>query len=346
MMISLATTFMRPGRAAWLALALGLGGIHTGSASAQQAPKELKIAAVLASTPDEPWASSFLKAWGEVRAEKPHGLEINAPVYTDNAWGDPAEAALRLYARKGYDIVFALSSYSDQVKKIRNLYPKTLFVLTGNPNEALGGNSFLLYNRIYEPSYLLGVVAGSMTKTGVVGAVGYFPTEDQNDAMNAFFAGARSVRPDVKQKVAYIGSWWDPPLALESSKAQIAAGADQIYMMAGSFEACKQTVVCYGSYRDYTSTAPKNIASNSLGSWKPGLHWIIDQWYQARSADKPYNGNMDKRNFGMAEGGADITPLNTAVVSPAVAARVEAVRAKILAKEFVVPLVTTKPQSD
>lgn len=344
-MISLVNTFLRPRRAVWLALALGLGCVYSCGANAE-APKELKIAAILASTPDEPWASSFLKAWGEIRTEKPHGLEINTPVYTDNVWGDPAEAALRLYARKGYDIVFALSSYSDQVKKIRNLYPKTLFVLTGNPNEALGGNSFLLYNRIYEPSYLLGIVAGSLTKSGIVGAVGYFPTEDQNDAMNAFFAGARSVRPDVKHKVAYIGSWWDPPLALESSKAQIAAGADQIYMMAGSFEACKQTVVCYGSYRDYTNTAPKNIASNALGGWKPGLRWIIDQWYEARSADKAFSGNMDKRNFGMADDGADITSLNTAIVSPALAAKVEAVRAKIRAKEFTVPMVTTKPQSE
>lgn len=344
-MISLADRFLKPGRAVWLALAFGLGCAYSSGAGAE-APTQLRIAALLASTPDEPWASSFIKAWNEVRAEKPHGLDIDAPVYSDNVWGDPAEAALRLYARKGYDIVFGLSSYSDQVKKVRTLYPKTLFVVTGNPNEALGGNSFLLYNRIYEPSYLLGIVAGSLTKTGVIGAVGYYPTEDQNDAMNAFFAGARSVRPDIKQKVAYIGSWWDPPLALESSKAQIAAGADQIYMMAGSFEACKQAVICYGSYRDYTNTAPKNIAGNALGSWKPGLRWIIDEWYKARTEDKPFSGNMDKRNFGMAEGGADITPLNPAIVPPALAARVEEVRAKIMAKTFTVPLVTTKPQSD
>ena len=335
-----------PGRCVSMGLALAacLGALCGGEARAE-APRELKIAAILASTPDEPWASSFIRAWNEVRAEKPHGLEINAPVFSDNVWGDPAEAALRLYARKGYDIVFALSSYSDQVKKVRSLYPKTLFVLTGSPNEALSGNSFLLFNRIYEPSYLLGFVAGSLTKTGVSGAVGYYPTEDQNDAMNAFFEGARSVRPDVKQKVAFIG-WWDPPLALESSKAQIAAGADQIYMMAGSFEACKQAVVCYGAYRDWTSAAPNNIATNSLGSWKPGLRWIIDEWFAARSADRPYSGNTDKRNFGMAEGGADLTPLNKALVPPAVAAKVEEARGKVVSKSLVVPLVTTKPRSD
>jgi basic membrane protein A len=327
------------------ALAACLGVLCGGDARAE-APRELKMAAILASTPDEPWASSFLRAWNEMRVEKPHGLEINAPVFSDNVWGDPAEAALRLYARKGYDIVFALSSYSDQVRKVRSLYPKTLFVLTGSPNEALSGNSFLLFNRIYEPSYLLGIVAGSLTKTGVIGAVGYYPTEDQNDAMNAFFEGARSVRPDVKQKVAFIGSWWDPPLALESSKAQIAAGADQIYMMAGSFEACKQAVVCYGAYRDWTSAAPNNIATNSLGSWKPGLRWIIDEWFAARSADRPYSGNTDKRNFGMAEGGADLTPLNKALVPPAVAAKVEEARGKVVSKSLVVPLVTTKPRSD
>jgi basic membrane lipoprotein Med (substrate-binding protein (PBP1-ABC) superfamily) len=330
-----------------LVLATGLGlGVGWGGEARADAPREVKIAAILATSPDEPWASSFIRAWNEVRSEKPHGLEINAPVFSDNVWGDPAEAALRLYARKGYDIVFALSSYSDQVKKIRGLYPKTLFVVTGDPNEALGGNSYLLFNRIYEPAYLLGIAAGSLTKTGVVGAVGNYSTEDVNDAINAFFEGARSVRPDVKQKVAYIGSWWDPPLALESSKSQIAAGADQIYMLAGSFEACKQAVVCYGAYRDWTGAAPNNIAGNSLGNWKPGIRWIIDEWFAARSADKPYSGNMDKHYFGMAVGGADITPLNKAIVPPAVAAKVEEARAKMVAKSLVVPLVTTKPRSD
>jgi basic membrane protein A and related proteins len=326
------------------ACALALSAYSSGARAEE--PKQVKIAAILSTTPDEPWAQAFIKAWGEVRAERPHGLEINAPVFSDNVWGDPAEAALRLYGRKGYDIVFALSSYSDQVKKVRKLYPNTLFVVTGDPNEALGGNAFLLFNRIYEPAYLIGVIAGSLTKTGVIGAVGYYPTEDMNDAMNAFFAGARSVRPDIKQKVAFIGSWWDPPLALESSKAQIAAGADQIFMMAGSFEACKQAVVCYGAYRDWTGAAPKNIATNALGNWKPGMRWIIDEWFRARSTGQLVAGNTDKRNFGMAEGGADLTALNKEVVPPEVAAKVEQVREKIVSKAFVVPLVTTKPRSD
>jgi basic membrane protein A len=309
-------------------------------------PKQLKIAAVFASAPDDPWNATLLMAWNEVKAEKPHGLELNDPVYIENAWGDAAEAALRLYARKGYDIIWAASSYSDQVQRIRAQYPNTLFVLTGAPNEPIGGNVYLVYNRIFEPAYLAGIMAGKLTKSGVVGAVGGYPTEDTNDAINAFFAGARSVRPDLKQKVSFIASWWDPPMATEAMKAQVSSGVDQELMLSSAFDACKtQKVTCYGGYRDWNSVAPQNIATSALGNWRPSFEWIIDQWYEARASGKPFNGNMDKRYFGMARGGASLAPYHGYPVPPDVAARVDQVRTEIEKNQFAVPLDIAKPVS-
>ncbi|CAE6768544.1 hypothetical protein R69927_06792 [Paraburkholderia domus] len=309
-------------------------------------PKQLKIAAVFGSGPDDPWNATLLAAWADIKAKKPHGLEINDPVYTENVWGDAAEAALRLYARKGYDIVWAAAGYADQVRRIRAQYPNTLFVLTGAPNEPMGGNVYVVYNRIFEPAYLAGMVAGQLTKTGVLGAVAGYPTEDTNDAINAFFAGAKSVRPNIKQKVSFIASWWDPPMAVEAMKAQVSAGADQELMLSSSFEACKQQkITCYGGYRDWNPVAPQYIATSALGSWHPAFQWIIDQWYEARTSDKPFNGNMDKRYFGMAQGGADLAPYHDFPIPADVAAKVSAVKVKIESRQFAVPLDVAKPVS-
>ncbi|AEI75376.1 hypothetical protein CNE_1c00060 [Cupriavidus necator N-1] len=310
------------------------------------APTQVKIAAVLGSGPDDPWNATLISTWKQLRAAKPHGLAINDPVYTEGVFGSAAEAALRLYARKGYDIIWAHANYTDEVRRIHAQYPNTLFVLTGAPNEPIGANVYLLYNRIYEPSYLAGIAAGMLTRTGVVGAVAGFPTEDTNDAINAFFAGARSVRPDVKQKVSFIASWWDPPMATEAMKAQVAGGVDQEFMLSSTFDVCKQQkVTCYGAYRDWSPVAPQNIATSALGNWTPGFKWILDEWHASRVGGKPLAGNMNKRYFGMAEGGAELAPFHDFPMPPQIAARISETRARIEARQQTVELDVSKPAS-
>ena len=82
-------------------------------------------------------------------------------------------------------------------------------------------------NWIQEPAFLSGMIAGKMTKTGVVGAVAAMAIPEVNRLVNAFFAGAKEVNPDVKKKVAFIGSFFDPPKAKEAAIAQIEAQAAQ-----------------------------------------------------------------------------------------------------------------------
>ena len=148
---------------------------------------------------------------------------------------------MELLAKSGkYQVIWAHSSYSDQVKALKDKYPDVLFVVVGSGNEGLGGNVYYDYKRVHEPSYLLGVLAGRMTKSDTVGVVGQFPSEDVNDQINSFFAGAKSVNPDVKRKVAFIESWYDPAKAEQFTNAQISAGADLIFQLAGSFETCEK----------------------------------------------------------------------------------------------------------
>ncbi|MCP5107010.1 MAG: BMP family ABC transporter substrate-binding protein, partial [bacterium] len=50
-----------------------------------------------------------------------------------------------------------------------------------------------------------------------------------NRLSNAFVAGAREVNSEVRVKVSFIGSFFDPPKAKEAALAQIEAGADVLY---------------------------------------------------------------------------------------------------------------------
>ena len=148
------------------AMFLGSGIVSAGP------PTTLKMAAILTVGGEEPWDGTFLSAWENARNNSPHGLEINVPEFTAGLWGDEAEAAARVYAKKGYDIVWLHSSYSDQVKKIQDKFPDTLFVVSGSGNEGLGKNQYWIYHRDHEGAYLQGIVAGMTTTSNVLGIVG------------------------------------------------------------------------------------------------------------------------------------------------------------------------------
>src|SRR4030066_1867531 len=153
-----------------------------------EGPTEMQMAAILTVGLDNAWDRTFIEAYERVQAEKPHGLTIADIDYTEGVWGDEAETVLRAYAESGkYDIIWAHSTYSDQVKNLKDEFPEIAWVVVGSGNEGLGGNVFWVYKRIHEPSYMMGILAGCTTKTNVIGAVGTFAFDDVNDENNAFF---------------------------------------------------------------------------------------------------------------------------------------------------------------
>src|SRR3546814_15436731 len=64
--------------------------------------------------------------------------------------------------------------------------------------------------------------------------------------------GARSVNPDAQFKVAFIGSWFDPPKAKEFALAQAESGADVLYAeRAGVVDAASEKgIIAFGNVND------------------------------------------------------------------------------------------------
>ena len=273
-----------------------------------QGPTELHMAAILTVGLDNAWDRTFVEAFSRVQAEKPHGLNIADLDYTEGVWGDEAETVLRAYAESGkYDIIWAHSTYSDQVKNLKDEFPEIAWVVVGSGNEGLGGNVYWVYKRIHEPSYMMGILAGCMTKTNVIGAVGTFAYDDVNDEINAFFEGAKSVNPAIAQKVSFIESWYDPAKALEAANAQIAAGEDHLFMIAEAYEPCTEhNIYCYGPYADYNFAAPQNVLTSALAYWDPDIKWVIDGWWDHKTTGAAYNAPADKHWFSMLDGASGL----------------------------------------
>jgi basic membrane protein A len=312
-------------------------------------PTDLNIAVVLSAGLESSWDGSLIEALERAQAAKPHGLNITWE-YTDPLWGEDAGDAIRLFADSGaYDIIWAHSSYSDQVKNIKDDFPDLPIVVSGSGNEGLGGNQYWIYKRVHESAYVLGILAGSMTKTNTIGAVGTFAADDINDALNAYFAGARSVNPEIKQKVAFIESWYDPGKASEMTAAQISTGVDVIFTLAGNFKPCEEAkIVCFGNFADQSSYSPETVLSSTIANWDPEVSWIIGEWWNHETTGAAYNGNTDIVWHGMADGGTSIAPYHGLEDSvPAdVRALVDETIAKITSGELVVDLDVSLPHSD
>ena len=272
-------------------------------------PTDLNIAIILSAGIESPWDGTLIDSLERVKAEKPHGLDISWE-YTDPLWGDDAGDAMALFAESGaYDIIWAHSTYSDQVKKLKDEYPDVMFVVVGSGNEGLGGNQYWVYKRVHEAAYALGVAAGKLTESNTLGVVGSFPADDVNDEINAFFNGARSVNSDIKQKVAFIESWYDPAKAAEMTSAQIATGADIIFSLAANFQPCEEAgILCFANFGDQHQYSPTTVVSSALAFWDPDVHWIVDEWWANKADGKAFDGNTQIKWFGIADGGAGIAP--------------------------------------
>lgn len=284
---------------------LGAAVLASGLAKADE-PTKLRIAGILSAGKEAPWESSLVNSMNRVIAAKPHGLDIEVS-YTENVY-DNAEQVFRTYAETGeYDILFGDTAYVDAIEKLKDEFPETMFVMSGSGNRGLGGNAYWIFVHAHEPAYAMGQLAGKLTKNNVVGAISTFPAEDTNDQINAFFAGAKDANPQVKQKVTFIQSWFDPAKSNEATSAQMAAGADMIYQMSGAFEVCEQRGIgCFGNYVDMSPVAPKSIVASTIVKWDPHINWLIDQWWKVKAEGAKFDAPTEPKWFTWQEGSGDL----------------------------------------
>jgi basic membrane lipoprotein Med (substrate-binding protein (PBP1-ABC) superfamily) len=177
----------------------------------------------------------------------------------------------------------------------------------GGPAEP---NFSVFDNWIHEPAYVSGILAGSLTKTNILGIVGGIPVPEVNRIVNAFIAGAQSVNPNIQAKVNFINTWFDPAAAKEAALSQISAGADILFAeRAGVIEAAAEKgLLVFGNQMDQKAIAPEFVVTSNVWNMRPTVRYILDQ-VKAGSYT-----SQDLKDFSMvAKGGATLAEINTAV---------------------------------
>ncbi|MCR4762885.1 MAG: BMP family ABC transporter substrate-binding protein, partial [Lachnospiraceae bacterium] len=127
----------------------------------------------------------------------------------------------------GCSCIFLTSyGYGEYLNSIAKQYPKVAFYCISGEKEA--SNCTTYFARMYQVRYLSGIVAGSSTKSGVLGYVTAMPISETIRSVNAYALGARKANPSAKVLVAYTGSWDDKDAEEQAVRDLKEAGADVI----------------------------------------------------------------------------------------------------------------------
>jgi len=268
----------------------------------------LSVVAAYSSAIEEPWDGVIHEALQELAdAGEITYKYIDKIGYASGAF----ERTLRQIAEEDKPAIIMGDSFGNEesARKVALDYPGIAFVMGsgGGPAEP---NFSVFDNWIHEPAYVSGVLAGSLTKTNILGIVGGIPVPEVNRIVNAFIAGAQSVNPKIQAKVNFINSWFDPAAAKEAALSQISAGADILFAeRAGVIEAAAEKgLLVFGNQMDQKAIAPEFVVTSNVWNMRPTVNYILDQ-VKAGSYTA-----QDLKDFSMvAKGGATLAEINTGV---------------------------------
>ncbi len=288
-------------------LSLGLG------ASA----KTFRVAFIMPSSiNDFAWSQSMYEALLTIQEEM--GKENFEFVYSENMFiVADAAAAIRDYASEGYDLVIAHGSqYGASLTDIAPDFPNTSFAWgsTANVFTDLGITNIFAYEPLSEQGgYVNGVLAAKLSESNIYGVIGPIETGDAKRYTEGFKAGIKSVKPDAKINVTWIGSYSDVALASEAAQTHISAGADVLtgtsQMTVGVIGVAKQRGALWFGYDvDQSALAPKNVVSSVDVVWAVALRPMIEMIQKGERGGKIFTLNLDN-------GGLKIIVNGEAVVS-------------------------------
>lgn len=234
-------------------------------ADAASAAEKTRIAMVIPSTIDDmAWSQAMYE--GLKRIEAKDGAD-KIEIAVSERLGNPvdAAAAIRQYASQGYNIIIAHGTqYQSLLNDIAPDFPEISFAY-GTGFAASHPNIFAYDPHAQEGSYLMGMVAGLMTKSNIIGLVGPVEAGDAVKFNRGFEQGVKSVNPKAQVRIAYTGSFNDLVGAGEVARAQIKAGADFIsgssQQAVGAIKAAAETKGVYfmGSDLNPKAISPETV---------------------------------------------------------------------------------------
>ncbi|TDO99860.1 BMP family ABC transporter substrate-binding protein [Marinomonas balearica] len=186
--------------------------------------------------------------------------------------GADAERVITQLAKSGNDLIFTTSfGYMNPTLKVAKRFPKTTFEHATGYKRSKNMGTYVL--RTYEGRYVSGIAAGLLTKTNTIGYIGSFPIPEVIRDIDATYMAAKSVNPDVKIKIVWVNSWYDPGKETDAANALMDQGVDVMLQHTDSpaplIAAEKRGIRAIGQASDQSKFAPEAHVFSVRDDWAP-----------------------------------------------------------------------------
>jgi basic membrane protein A len=233
------------------------------------------------------------------------------------------EDGFRDFAARGFNLIFAHGyEYTDAAISVARDFPNTYFVVSSGSEAAT--NVAAVSFKVDDAAYVEGILAGGVSKSGVVGAIGGIELPSIKQTFDGFRRGFLSVQPKGRILISYTGKFDDVGAAKEAALAQINQGADVIIHDAdaaglGVFQAASEAhIFAFGAIRNQNDVAPDVVLASAVTSTPAAFLKIATEVKEHR-----FHPGMIE--FGMEDGMVKVI-LNPRLVSRIPASTIEQMR--------------------
>lgn len=213
---------------------------------------------------DHGWSQSGYEAMGVVTEKL--GIET---AYSEKVTQPDHVEVLSDYARRGFTHVIGHGGeFQDAIDRVAARFTDTRFVVTNGLHAADNVSTADFY--FSQPAYVLGVLAGRLSKSGKVGLIQAQKFKFTNDTLAGFEAGFKTARPDGAVFATWTGDWDDVAKGKEAALNQIAQGADIIWptmdsATQGALQAVREKgAKAFGLYYDAITKWPDIMLQSSI----------------------------------------------------------------------------------
>ena len=258
--------------------AAGLAGTFGGRA-ALAADGPLGITLVVPSPiGDVGWGRALQDGLEPVKAA--YGDKVKVTVLENIAEGPDADRIMTKSVADGNNFLIAGSfGYQNGALQIARRNPKVSVLHASGFQVAPNFSPFAAKN--FEGTYVLGMAAAALSKTGKLGSVSAFAIPELIASVNAFTLGAQAVNPKAEVTVVWVNSWFDPAKEQEAAKALVAQNCDVIFSNAQDTPSVVSACEAAGVYSlnlnsSMKKYAPKFYLGCAATDWSPFFKASVD----------------------------------------------------------------------
>ena len=302
--------------------------------------KKLKIAFLT----DGLFSDAGWGAFGYNAAQALQGEYSYMVDYKENVPIPKIEETLRDYANSGYDIIISHGfEWGKPAVKVGKDYPETKFVIfTGLVNSS---NVASIYPMQQEGTYVLGALAATMSKTGIIGFVGGERYPNLINIYEGYKQGAQDVNPAVKILVTYLDDWDNSTKGKKAAISQIDRGADFLLQVAdtsghGVIEAAKERgIYAFGAISDQNKLAPNTVLTSFVLDAEKAFDRIITLVKTSNFSGQIFKPGLEAEKGASGDGIVYIAPFHSLehTVSDNVKLRLEKLKEDIINGNIKVP---------